>query len=517
MVLTVSKLEKFIKHALDGSQAAPISSRELVNQVGEWFCSQQSWRFNKRRARLKVRQSRTLSTSTYNAEALTIKQVGLFADYTHTPGDIIESEALATLPNTTPGEHLIKRKLDADTIELESPLHRNMIEWTEVFADGLNSSYWTEVNAPISYVSNTTGTTDPLGGNTADEISDDNASLTASIRRDFTTTSTPEKLTNGKSYCFSVHTKQILGDTQGMILTLSHIGGTKAINLTFNTTSGTANAPVVGGSAVTGAGFETLTGGWYRPWVTMKFDSQDSLTIGASITPRSSAGGTGAHYFWGTQFEEVADGSTGPSKYERRDDDTGVWTPATFTGLLPNNVIPLPGNVAAVLAVATNTETLDGFRWTDQESMAYDRIGRRLFDNYGLRGAVVSYAPSGGGATQYRLELDPNQNSTDELEVRYISGWNPVSTDTEDLPIPADGWLDGLFTQAVIAWAQGLDAEDEASLYVRLDTLAQSSMWNTHVGRDAGVQSDMGPTRGSDINRRYDGGRSRFHDISTSA
>jgi len=389
MVLTVSKLEKFIKHALDGSQAAPISSRELVNQVGEWFCSQQSWRFNKRRARLKVRQSRTLSTSTYNAEALTIKQVGLFADYTHTPGDIIESEALATLPNTTPGEHLIKRKLDADTIELESPLHRNMIEWTEVFADGLNSSYWTEVNAPISYVSNTTGTTDPLGGNTADEISDDNASLTASIRRDFTTTSTPEKLTNGKSYCFSVHTKQILGDTQGMILTLSHIGGTKAIN--------------------------------------------------------------------------------------------------------------------------------HGFRWTDQESMAYDRIGRRLFDNYGLRGAVVSYAPSGGGATQYRLELDPNQNSTDELEVRYISGWNPVSTDTEDLPIPADGWLDGLFTQAVIAWAQGLDAEDEASLYVRLDTLAQSSMWNTHVGRDAGVQSDMGPTRGSDINRRYDGGRSRFHDISTSA
>lgn len=313
MVLTVQKLEQWIHHALDNAPGAPISSRELVNQAGEWFCSVNSWRFNQRRIQLNIRQSVAFTGAAYTDSSRTVTLASAFDDYTFLAGDILEIDQDSEISGS-PLEAVVSSKTDGDNIVLVSAL-------------------------------------------------------------------------------------------------------------------------------------------------------------GGDVT--------------------------------------------SFSGTLPNNILALPGDLRDVIAIATNTDTLPGFRWTDQEDMAYNRVGRRLFENFGLRGAIYGYQTT-TGKVEYRLELDPNQSaSTDRLEVRYISGWKRVTTDTEELPLPADGWLDGLFTQAVIAWAQGLDAEDEAPLYARLDALSQSFMWSSHVARDGAIQSDMGPIRGSDINRRYLGGRSRYHDIST--
>jgi len=517
MTLTVAKLDKFISHFLDGEQGSPISSREIVNQVGEWFVTENQWGFNLRRTKLTVRQKLDFSGS-YNAETLILRKAALFKDYEHTPGDYIALEAFASLPNTTPDEYRIRRRVDADTVELESKIHRNMIEWTEDYDDVVNSAYFTEINGPITYVTDTSGTTDPIGGSNAEEIDANNGGGVASIGRAFTTTSTPEKVTDKKAYCFSIHTKQIPADTQGMQIAIAHTGGSKSVSLVFNTTNGAANAPTVAGGPSFATGFETLANGWYRPWITILFDALDSLTLTVTITPKSSAGGIGGHYFWGTSFEEVADFNVGPSRYERRDDDTGVWTPATLAGLIPNNVIELPADLADVTAIASNTDTLDHFTWSGQQEMAELRNNTRFFENFGLRGAIVGYEPTDGGELKYRLELDREQStSVDKLEMRYIAGWKRVTLDDERLPLPADGWLDALFTQAVMAWAGGLDEEDDEPLHSRLHRLTDSKMWTRAVGRDAGMQRDMGPSRGSDIRPRHTSGRGVFYDISTVA
>lgn len=501
MVLTAAKLEGFISHTLDGSPGAPISTQEIINQVGEWFVSQNTWRFNQRRTKLSVRRSISITGATYADAAKTLTKAGAFAGYKFLAGDILEVDLDAnSLGNSTPGEFLVASKQSDSQITLQDALGVNLIEQSEAF----DNAYWTQ-DGTVTFVANTTGTTDPRGGNTAYEINDQDAAVNAGVTRDFTT------LTSGNYYAFSWHVKQVSGGPVGVQISVRHDGGSKLIDGVFNTTSGVFTTTNMLGGAEGSISSETMANGWYRLWVVLRHDSSDSATVQVAIrTALTPVSLTGAHYVWGAQLEEVSAATSTPTLYETRPISGGV------DGTIPNNVIALPVDCSDIIAIASNTDTLPGFRWTDQEDMAYNRVGRRLFENFGLRGAIMGYQTT-TGKIEYRLELDPNQSAnTDRLEVRYISGWKRITTDTEELPLPADGWLDGLFTQAVIAWSQGLDAEDEAPLYARMDDLARSEFWRSHVARDATVQSDMGSIRGSDINKRFHGGRRRFHDISTS-
>lgn len=120
MALTAEKCEAFIVHTLGGPIGAPLSSLELINMCGEWFCEAHPWTFNRDRAvRLDVRPSITLTAATYTDATLTITETGAFADYSFVDGDIILDLAGT---GVTTGQVEVASRTDDDNIVLTSSL-----------------------------------------------------------------------------------------------------------------------------------------------------------------------------------------------------------------------------------------------------------------------------------------------------------------------------------------------------------------------------------------------------------
>ena len=120
MTLTTQKCGLHVRHTLGGPIGAPLSDLELVNQTGEWFCTANSWSYNRdRRATLFSRASIALTAATWTESSLTLTSTGSFANYTFVDGDVIE---ITSGTGATAGEYEIASRTNDNAIVLVSSI-----------------------------------------------------------------------------------------------------------------------------------------------------------------------------------------------------------------------------------------------------------------------------------------------------------------------------------------------------------------------------------------------------------
>ncbi len=90
----------------------------------------------------------------------------------------------------------------------------------------------------------------------------------------------------------------------------------------------------------------------------------------------------------------------------------------------------------------------------------------------------------------------PSVSTTNAIRVNYRAGWQaPASLqDTARIAVPED-W-EGLFLEALIAYAQGLEERDVAGVALRLEQIKASDMYQSLKRQDGMLQTNFGQLRG---------------------
>jgi len=198
-------------------------------------------------------------------------------------------------------------------------------------------------------------------------------------------------------------------------------------------------------------------------------------------------------------------------EYEITANDANTLTLATSIGVaadgqtdiegaLANNTIALPSDLRHIIHIDTNDGTAEGFSWQSEGAFSNGRVGRWTWSFSAIHGVIVATQPAAGGAISYRLEIDPEQSgSIPTLYMRYSVGWRAPDKDTDALPLPADGSVDSLYVQALLAHAEGYDRPEEMKLHERLAELRDSKYFKQIASRDGTKKTSFGPVNGSGI------------------
>jgi hypothetical protein len=178
----------------------------------------------------------------------------------------------------------------------------NLLTKTEQFDD----AYW--VNNATSIAANTTSTTDPRGGNTADKLIE---SSTTAVHFNNSSTTLTASWVSGVSYKFSIYCKKAERDYAQLFLPNAPFpdSGRSAI---FNLASGTvsfAESGVV--TSITNAG-----NGWYLCSITVTADATTTTgglgialnTDGTTISQSYTGDGTSGIFIWGADLRVANDG-----------------------------------------------------------------------------------------------------------------------------------------------------------------------------------------------------------------
>jgi hypothetical protein len=272
-----------------------------------------------------------------------------------------------------------------------------------------------------------------------------------------------------------------------------------------------------------------VTGGWFTTAHEWSFNEprQELLMPRAAIEltgatwtegtlTLTKTGAFASYVFVDEDYVKVSAGTgaiTGEYEIASRTDDDSIVlvnsigaaadASTDIAGTMPNNTVTLPADLKTILWIDTDGQDGRGFIWVGGEQFNHARAGRFGFTSRSTRGVIVATQnATTPGVLTYRLEVDPHTTDPKPLLMRYTVGWRQPTDDTDELPLPADGAMDMLFLQALIAHARGLDKEDELPLADRLDALTRSAYWRQHKVRDGTGRTELGPIRGTNIRRR---------------
>ena len=120
--LTVKMLSQIVRYEVGGKPGTPLEFSEIVNEAGEYLVSCFPWRWLEGRPIvLRSRASITLTAATWTetTPALTLTEVGAFADYTFTPGDTV---VITGGTGATEGVYNVASRTDDDSIVLEETI-----------------------------------------------------------------------------------------------------------------------------------------------------------------------------------------------------------------------------------------------------------------------------------------------------------------------------------------------------------------------------------------------------------
>ena len=113
--------------------------------------------------------------------------------------------------------------------------------------------------------------------------------------------------------------------------------------------------------------------------------------------------------------------------------------------------------------------------------------------------ALVDSVTAAGVYTK-RLELFRTPNSIAAIKLHYRAGWpGPLAADGDaaKIPVPVD-W-EGLFSEALVATAMGIEERDIAGPGARLDALRVTDLYQRLVRQDGMSQANYGPLRGGGV------------------
>lgn len=107
---------------------------------------------------------------------------------------------------------------------------------------------------------------------------------------------------------------------------------------------------------------------------------------------------------------------------------------------------------------------------------------------------------SAAGVFTKRLELFPTPSTVTPIGIYYRAGWQEplaASGDAARIAVPLD-W-EGVFIEALIAYAMGTEERDIAGVSARLEALRVSEMFAYLVRQDGMSQSNYGTMRGGGV------------------
>jgi hypothetical protein len=190
----------------------------------------------------------------------------------------------------------------------------NLLTYSEQF----NNAYWGKATgATIS--ANTTDTTDPLGGNTADKLIETTANTTHRCQANGTSAS----VTGGATNTYTVSCAMKAGTRTWGWISIANSSGTSQVIAYFDLANGVVGSVVLTGTASSTSSITSLGNGWYRCTVT----GRATTTAGDFFGPYFGAtqadgviiypGATDKHiYIWGADLR-VSNDDVGIPSYQR--------------------------------------------------------------------------------------------------------------------------------------------------------------------------------------------------------
>jgi hypothetical protein len=124
--------------------------------------------------------------------------------------------------------------------------------------------------------------------------------------------------------------------------------------------------------------------------------------------------------------------------------------------------------------------------------------------------AIVDTTPSGSTASVRHLELFPvpSTTTTGAMALVYRAKWADLTSDSDYILFP--DYTKALFVRVLMAFARGLQREEQGSLSQRLAELQTSPEFLSAVRQDRAMQSDLGEIEGSVQDYPIDRGRIIF-------
>ena len=247
-------------------------------------------------------------------------------------------------------------------------IQTNLLTYSEQF----NNATWlkTALNAFGSgSVANTTATTDPLGGNTADFIQEN--TTPASEHRVLTSNIT---VANATQYTATVYAKQAPGARSLLIYQLTGTAGWSAY---VDLANGTLLSSAAIGAGVGSAAVTSIGNGWYRASVTFT-STTTTLVVSVGLASGTNGvytgDGTSGAYIWGAQLVQ---GSV-PGNYQ-----------ATTSAALPVLYTAPDGTLTALKACQ---DTAGGSHTVGQAVSVTAPPAKYSFSVYAKAGEVTSFS-----------------------------------------------------------------------------------------------------------------------------
>ncbi len=173
-----------------------------------------------------------------------------------------------------------------------------------------------------------------------------------------------------------------------------------------------------------------------------------------------------------------------------------VRKPATLRITADQTRIALPDDFGRAIGEPKPVESTSFmFRWGTADKVAAERA-------YGSPSVFTGYISWSQGVTgnltpYIELSYAPTVSESSTFMLAYYARWQDVTTDTETLQIPS--FMEPLYLQTVLAFAQGYDEHDVGSLDERLAALMQGPLMLTAKRRDGSMQPSIGMMQGGAV------------------
>jgi hypothetical protein len=261
----------------------------------------------------------------------------------------------------------------------------NLLTYTEQF----DNAAWTKSNATVN--ANTSGTTDPLGGNTSDALFE---TVTNSNHQALQTVT----VAASTAHSVSIYVKAN-GRTKGSIECYEASGSFNGFKLAFDLTAKTVTPSVVASGTCTASAIEELANGWFKITGTGTFSTATSIVVGPRIVndsgSESYAGDiTKGIYVWGADLRLASEASTSPTPYQRITDTWSSTLPGNHASQATSASRPV---LSARYNLVTYSEAFDNAAWTKADLTAVDGA---TDPNGGALADTLTASGANGTATQ---------------------------------------------------------------------------------------------------------------------
>mgnify|MGYP001559722213 CR=1 FL=1 len=175
---------------------------------------------------------------------------------------------------------------------------------------------------------------------------------------------------------------------------------------------------------------------------------------------------------------------------------------ATLDTVLSQTWLALPANFKSPIALygATSNAAIE---WTTREALNEMRAQSTPAGTGGYTYAVVeTVAATGSTPPTTRLAIFPPSSTTASAVYRmvYRAGWANLTADATYVPIPV--WGENLFETLLMAFARGLQREEQGSTDKRLEEIARGRIFRNALHDDRTKQPEHGRIQGAIAQRR---------------